>query len=299
MNSAEYVSKLIQDLKDQGNVLSTVAWQAALACLGWAYVFGARGEYCTPSNRRSRYSDEHPTIKSNCKNYNGSGSAGCKGCKWYPQEKLTRFFDCRGFTYWILKQVYGWELMGAGATSQWNRESNWKAKGEISTMPRDTLCCLFVKKGAKMEHTGFGLNDQTVECSAGVQYYEHRKKKWTHWAVPACVEGVEPMPDTKPTIRRGDKGPYVTLAQTELINRGYDLGKWGADGDFGAQTEKAVKAFQRANGLAEDGIIGPATWAKLESTEPVVKYRVIIPHLTEKQAEGLIAQYPEAWKEGE
>lgn len=200
MNSAEYVQKLITDEKATGTEKAKVAWDAALACVGWAYVFGARGQYCTPANRRARYSDEHPTIKTACKNYNGSGSSGCGGCKWYPKEKLTRFFDCRGFTYWILRQVYdGWELMGAGATSQWNTAANWKAKGEISTMPKDTLCCLFVKKGAKMQHTGFGLNDETVECSSGVQHFKTRNKKWTHWAVPVVVDGeVKPEPEPEP-----------------------------------------------------------------------------------------------------
>ena len=192
MNSAEYVGKLITDMKAQGKELSAVAWEAALACVGWAYVFGARGEYCTPANRRARYSADHPTIKTACKNYNGSSSAGCHGCKWYPEDKFTRFFDCRGFTYWILKQVYGWELEGAGCTSQWNKESNWKAKGEIATMPKDTLVCLFVKKGNTMEHTGFGLNNETVECSSGVQHFTTRNKKWTHWGLPACVGGVVP-----------------------------------------------------------------------------------------------------------
>ena len=196
MNSAEYVDQKINELKGGGIPLSEAAWQAALLCVGWAYVFGARGEYCTPKNRRARYSDEHPTIKSKCKNFNGSSSAGCKGCQWYPEEKYTRFFDCRGFTYWILLQVYGWELMGAGATSQWNTASNWKAKGEIATMPADTLVCLFVKKGNKMEHTGFGLNNETVECSNGVQHFTTRNKKWTHWAVPACEDyKPEPVPE--------------------------------------------------------------------------------------------------------
>jgi len=198
MNSAEYVDKLITALKDQGKVLSDVAWEAALACVGWAYVFGARGEYCTPETRRARYSSDHPTIKSACKNFNGAGTKKCKGCKWYPNEKLTRVYDCRGFTYWVLKKVFGWELKGAGATSQWNTAANWKAKGTIDTMPKDTLCCLFVKKGAKMEHTGFGLNDATVECSAGVQYFAQRKAKWTHWGVPVCIDGEIPGPEPVP-----------------------------------------------------------------------------------------------------
>lgn len=295
MNSADYVSKQIDLLKQSGMVLSEVAWKTALNCVGWAYVFGARGELCTPANRRARYRDDHPTIKSKCKNFDGSGS--CSGCKWYPNKERTRFFDCRGFTYWVLLQVYGWMLMGAGATSQWNTESNWKAKGTIDTMPADTLCCLFVQKGKTMEHTGFGLNNETVECSSGVQHFTTRNKKWTHWAVPACIDG--DVPTTKPTLKRGDKGAYVTLAQTELIQKGYSCGKTGADGDFGKNTEAAVKAFQQDHGLKVDGIIGQDTWAALDSADPAKYYTVTIPNLTNAQADALIKQYPKATKEEE
>ena len=199
MNTAEYVSKLISDGKATGMDRQELAWKAGLACVGWAYVFGARGEYCTPANRRARYSADHPTIKSACKNYNGSGSSGCKGCKWYPSEKYTRFFDCRGYTYWILKQVYdGWELMGSGATSQWNTTSNWTAKGTIDTVPNDKLVCLFVKKGSTMEHTGFGFRGETLECSSGVQHFTNRNKKWTHWGLPKCVSSEPPKPEPIP-----------------------------------------------------------------------------------------------------
>ena len=302
MNSADYVSEQIEKMKASGMVLSEVAWKTALNCVGWAYVFGARGEYCTPSNRRARYSDEHPTIKTKCKNYQGAGS--CSGCKWYPNGKKTRFFDCRGFTYWVLLQVYGWKLMGAGATSQWNNADNWKAKGTIDTIPKDTLVCLFVQKGKTMEHTGFGLNNETVECSSGVQHFTTRNKKWTHWGVPTCIDGTipdppeptPPTPETKPTLRRGDSGAYVTLAQTELINKGYSCGSQGADGKFGKNTEAAVKAFQQDHGLTVDGIIGAKTWEELDSTEPAKYYTVTVPNLTNAQADALIKQYPKATK---
>ena len=305
MNSAEYVGKYIEQLKGSGVPLSEAAWKAGLACVGWPYVFGARGQYCTPANRRARYSDDHPAIKTSCKNYNGSGSAGCSGCKWYPQDKLTRMFDCRGFTYWILLQVYGWELQGSGCTSQWNNSANWREKGSVADgIPRDVIVCLFYEdKNDKrvMAHTGLYYNGETCECSSGVQHSKSLGKKWTKWAVPACVGGVIPPPDpgTKPTLRRGDKGAYVTLAQTELRNKGYDLGKCGVDGDFGRATEAAVKQLQKDAGLVQDGVIGPRTWAVLDSSEPVQLYKVIVPHLTSSEADALMEKYPTAYKEKE
>jgi peptidoglycan hydrolase-like protein with peptidoglycan-binding domain len=38
-----------------------------------------------------------------------------------------------------------------------------------------------------------------------------------------------------------------------------------ADGDFGAKTESAVRVFQRVHGIVPDGIVGPETWAALDS----------------------------------
>lgn len=64
-------------------------------------------------------------------------------------------------------------------------------------------------------------------------------------------------------LKKGAKGKDVKALQTLLIGYGYSCGKYGADGDFGAATEKAVKAFQKANKLTQDGICGPATWSKL------------------------------------
>lgn len=63
--------------------------------------------------------------------------------------------------------------------------------------------------------------------------------------------------------RKGDSGSTVKKCQKQLIAKGFKLPKYGADGDFGTETENAVKSFQRKNNLSVDGIIGPKTWAKL------------------------------------
>lgn len=270
MNSSEYVENLIVELKKNGNVWSDVAWKAALACVGWPYVFGARGAYCTPANRRAYYASkgaEHPTIKSACKNFNGTSS--CSGCKWYPGGKKVRMNDCRGFTYWILKQVYNWELMGGGATSQWNTASNWKAKGEIATMPKDTLVCLFVydSKKKNMSHTGFGLNNETVECSSGVQYFSTRNKKWTHWGIPACEDitpSPTPTPDPDPKPEPGTAivtgknvalryGPTTSAGIITRVPTGKTLKITAPPTDwehisYGGKSGYMMKEFMRING---------------------------------------------------
>jgi peptidoglycan hydrolase-like protein with peptidoglycan-binding domain len=45
--------------------------------------------------------------------------------------------------------------------------------------------------------------------------------------------------------------------------RAYDLGAAGVDGDFGGATERAVMAFQQAQGLDVDGVVGRDTWTAL------------------------------------
>ena len=63
------------------------------------------------------------------------------------------------------------------------------------------------------------------------------------------------------TVNEGDT---VKRVQELLIKLGY-LSKGSATGYFGDVTDKAVKEFQKNNGLAADGMVGPLTWAKLSA----------------------------------
>lgn len=67
---------------------------------------------------------------------------------------------------------------------------------------------------------------------------------------------------THPTIRRGDRGPAVRLAQNRLNMRGLEPGS--IDGLFGNKTHRAVKRYQDERDLVVDGIVGPKTWARLD-----------------------------------
>ncbi len=69
------------------------------------------------------------------------------------------------------------------------------------------------------------------------------------------------------TLRVGAVSDAVRDMQNRLITLGYLSGK--ADGKFGVQTSLALIAFQKANGLAADGIAGVKTLAKLNSSSVV------------------------------
>ena len=66
-----------------------------------------------------------------------------------------------------------------------------------------------------------------------------------------------------PTLKSGARGNITKLMQQRLIALGYSVGKYGADGVFGEDTKKAVKAFQTAKGLSDDAVVGRNTWRKL------------------------------------
>lgn len=85
----------------------------------------------------------------------------------------------------------------------------------------------------------------------------------TEPAAPAPTTKKEEYTMTMRTMQKGDKGEDVKALQILLIGRGYHCGSYGADGDFGTSTERAVREYQKAHGLEVDGIAGPATMGSL------------------------------------
>ena len=77
----------------------------------------------------------------------------------------------------------------------------------------------------------------------------------------AALPAASTTAGTQPTVYRGSRGDAVRRLQELLNKKGFDCG--AVDGIFGSKTYAAVVAFQKANGLSADGIVGPLTWGKL------------------------------------
>jgi len=303
MNTATQVDQLISGWKKDGLSKSEIIAKTAEASLGWPYVFGARGQYCTSSYRKQRATAtggaEGNEIIKKCQILRGSKDT-CIRCSFYPGGQ-TRCFDCRGYTYWLCAQV-DIRINGAGATSQWNDNNNWIEKGSISDMPMDKVCVVFWrdKSDSKvMAHTGMYLgNGDIIHCSGTVKKGKPSDKGWTDYAIPVGLEGSDP--GKKPTLRNGSSGAYVVELQQDLIRLGYSVGKTGADGKFGKNTEAGVKAFQKNHNLKQDGIVSDDVWEAIEKElNPGTLYTVTIKHMTLDQADAICRTYPSASKKAE
>ncbi len=75
-----------------------------------------------------------------------------------------------------------------------------------------------------------------------------------------------PTREVYPILRLGSTGRFVRYLQFLLKINGYAVGN--VDGVFGRNTQSAVRAFQQANGLDADGIVGRRTWYSLNNFTP-------------------------------
>lgn len=82
----------------------------------------------------------------------------------------------------------------------------------------------------------------------------------TETTAPAACDGYT-RNETLP-VQRCDSGPLVLAVQLALQSAGYEI--TALDGEFGDQTDAAVRAFQAAESLAVDGVVGNQTWGAID-----------------------------------
>lgn len=156
---------------------------------------------------------------------------------------------------------------------------------------------------------GMGLASNHADISHWLKKYGLNMNDYRAAVQAAMKEGVEveyiECDDQKParaTIRKGSRGEDVVYLQTCLLNLGYRLPEYGADGSFGNETFVALKAFQVISGLTADGVCGPATWkavedavkAKEQRQQEAATYTVTISGLDAATATYLLETYPGA-----
>lgn len=298
-----------------------------LYCLenAWGYIWGKCGILWTAA-RQKALEDKY---KSDPAKYADYKMGALYGARWIGHFVA----DCANLLRWCAKKsgdekvhsgsnlIWDCDLSAKGALKDGKRTDGQELKPGTFVFTGDS----YDKHGHVGGYIGNGEVIEDAETKKGVIKSKITDKKWTWWgerkgmvfdvpegtvilpaedaekpgenAPSAPSEPADDKTDTQtlPTLRKGDKGDSVKYLQTLLLERGYDLGKWGADGDFGNATEKAVKAFQKAAGLTQDGICGEKTWAAIEAAEkPEKRYTVTVPDLPKEAAEKLCKEFPGA-----
>lgn len=276
----------------------------------WGYCFGAHGGVWTASDQKLKV---NYMIKNFGEDWKKNADAkknnyyltAMYGSKWIGHNVS----DCSGMFVWVYKK-YGLAIQHSSSGIY---KSYCKEKGKLTADLKKTLLpgtAVFTGDTAK-NHPHVGLyvgNGKCIEAAgveAGVITSNITASKWKWYGLLKSVDYPASEPsntapkdetdklpiDNLPTLIKGNTGEYVTLLQTKLMQKGYDLGKYGIDGDFGSATLKAVKQFQSDNGLTVDGVVGKNTWAALNAQGTNLLYTVTIPHLTKFKAESLVKDY--------
>ena len=158
---------------------------------------------------------------------------------------------------------------GANAMFAWAKSMgmDW---GTIDTLPEIVGLALhtdghvgyYVGNGYAVEWRGFSYGSVRTKV---------KDRKWKYWYKLPFIQYREaaaeiPAPQIalgSRLLKRGMVGSDVKALQELLMQLGYALPKYGADSEFGAETEKALLAFQKKAGLDADGKYGDKTHAAL------------------------------------
>ena len=156
----------------------------------------------------------------------------------------------------------------------------YQNNGCWTSIPAPGEQIFFSYSGGEVSHTGIveQVNGQqviTIEGNTSDQVarrtYAVNDKRIYGYGIPRWEYATgDPTPiitdnPTRDTLRKGDVGEDVAELQEKLIKLGYSCGPDGADGDYGNNTFKAVKQFQKDNGLVQDGVAGPQTLKLIDS----------------------------------
>lgn len=189
------------------------------------------------------------------------------------------------------------KFAGTIACAEW-----WQKQGRFGTEPRPGAAVFFDWKGGRsigaIDHIGLVIEPlgngrvRTIEGNAAIKgkgdgvwvhdrstsfivgygYPSYAGKSPKAASAAAAAVGPKPaahgskgaaVPAFPGLMKRTKTGAGVRALQERLKARGWKI---TVDGEFGPQTDRIVRAFQKDKGLTVDGEVGPLTWNALWTT---------------------------------
>ena len=244
-------------------------------------------------------------------------------------------FDCVNLTKGILwgwtgdaSQLYGGAHYGANGVPDTNANGMIERCRELST----DFSTIEIGEGLWLKgHWGLYVgNGLAVECTNhsgwkdGVQitavwnigkrdgyhgrfWTKHGKLPWIQYSGQADTVEPEVIALGSRTIRKGTQGTDVRELQEDLMKLGYQLPKFGADGDCGDETVRAIEAFQTDQGIEVDGVFGRASYEALQdalrrSERPVEapanpmdkRYTITLRGVPQAEMDAMLKRWPDA-----
>ncbi len=230
-----------------------------LSMVGQPYWYGTTGNRATdsllkrktaqypshyPSSRTAQYKKDIQNKKIVC-----DCIGGCKAYAWTGGgDALLKALET-GESYSLKSGANGCPDKSANGMFSYAK-SKGMPHGDMKTLP-DLPGVALWKDG----HVGYTVGDGYLvewrSFSYGCVKTKISQRSFKNWYyLPFIDYGQSVVRD----LKRGMAGADVTDMQKKLMEAGYALPKYGADGDFGQETEEALKRFQADNGLTPDGV---------------------------------------------
>ena len=140
----------------------------------------------------------------------------------------------------------------------WDRLGDSRPADHVGIIEKVNSTILTVIEGNNGNFPNDRVRRREISSSSSLIYGYARPK----YPVKGSANGSD-VSISLPTVRKGDSGNAVKILQAFLVAYEYSIGISGIDGDFGSDTESAVKQFQKNSGISADGIVGENTWSEL------------------------------------